>query len=387
MHTSFARQVIRIHCLILISAAALQAGGPAEAYARRVTELVSWHRREIARLEGPAQRSGEALLKGATFWIAGKHPGWVSEATGRAGGTAAARPLSSLEAARKGDVVWMSYSPASYVEDLKTALELEKKGCVVTALGPEAPKDHSQFPHRLDSGTRWTDEEHLTLMGNVVSLWSLTAELAGYTSRHGKTMVLLQSVVVPGATERNAKYRGMMFHSGGPQMQPAVAGALAREYLGFLDNMLAAIREHEWSKLMRLSAEVRQCAKGGHPASLRMIGHLMPHVADSELFEIGGNEYRKTDALSSALRHSHMFVWLGYNEIPADLVSVARGAGAGASWVVASDATRPAATSKDVVIDQHWRIGDAAVTAPGYDIRILPPSAVAQLFVYDVLTR
>jgi len=40
-----------------------------------------------------------------------------------------------------------------------------------------------------------------------------------------------------------------------------------------------------------------------------------------------------------------------------------------------------------VVIDQHWRIGDCAVEVPGYDIRILPPSGIAQLFMYEMLLR
>jgi hypothetical protein len=138
---------------------------------------------------------------------------------------------------------------------------------------------------------------------------------------------------------------------------------------------------------MSLAAEIRRCAEESHPASLRMIGHLMPHVADSKLFEIAGSDRSGRDHLAEALRQSHLFVWLGYNEIPADLVALVRGAGARAAWMVASDAAPRANTGGDVIIDEHWRIGDAAVAVPGYDIRILPPSALAQLFLYDVLVR
>ncbi len=60
--------------------------------------------------------------------------------------------------------------------------------------------------------------------------------------------------------------------------------------------------------------------EASHPASLRTIGHLMPHVADSKLFEISGAHYRERDSLAEALRHSHLSVWLGYTKIPADMV-------------------------------------------------------------------
>ncbi|HOI56323.1 MAG TPA: hypothetical protein PLP01_13830, partial [Phycisphaerae bacterium] len=30
----------------------------------------------------------------------------------------------------------------------------------------------------------------------------------------------------------------------------------------------------------------------------------------------------------------------------------------------------------EVLVRQHWALGDAAVTVPGYDVRVLPPSGV-----------
>lgn len=371
----------------LATAGEARPASPADAYVRRIMELVSSQQREIGRLEEPARRTGQALLHGAAFWIAGAHAGWVSEATGRAGGTAAAMPLSSPEAARQGDAVWLSFSAATYAEDLKIAVALENKGCIVTTFGPDVPSSHSDFPHRLANGTRWTDDEHVALMGSVLSLWSLTAEVVSYAARHGKTLAMLQSVVVPGGAERDAKYRKTTFHADGIRMQPMPAGVLAREYLDAASAMLAQIRDEEWNKLMSLAAEVGRCAKASHPASLRMIGHLMPHVADSKLFETGGAHPDERDSLAKALRHSRLLVWLGYTEIPADLIATVRSAGARAAWMAASDAAPGTNTSDDMIIDQHWRTGDAAVSVPGYDIPILPPSALAQLFLYDILVR
>jgi hypothetical protein len=39
------------------------------------------------------------------------------------------------------------------------------------------------------------------------------------------------------------------------------------------------------------------------------------------------------------------------------------------------------------VINEHWLVGDAAVDVPGYDVRILPPSGICQLFIYELLLR
>jgi len=43
------------------------------------------------------------------------------------------------------------------------------------------------------------------------------------------------------------------------------------------------------------------------------------------------------------------------------------------------------ASAGDTFPDEHWEAGDAAVTVWGYDVPILPPSGIAQLFLYRLL--
>ena len=65
------------------------------------------------------------------------------------------------------------------------------------------------------------------------------------------------------------------------------------------------------------------------------------------------------------------------------LLDLVEKAGAKAAWIIAPTGPLDAVTRRgDIVIDQHWRLGDAIVTVPGYDVRILPPSAVTQLACY-----
>jgi len=37
-------------------------------------------------------------------------------------------------------------------------------------------------------------------------------------------------------------------------------------------------------------------------------------------------------------------------------------------------------------VDPFWRFGDAVVTVPGYDVKMLPPSGVIQSMMYWMLS-
>jgi len=389
MRNSSSRRDLFRAVTVLPALRAARAADPADAFANRVLQLAVEHRRNLARLAAHAERTGQILLAGGTWWIAGEHKGWVLEATGRAGGPALTVPLRSPEAARKGDVVWLSFSPATYETDFKTAQALEEKGCAVIAFGPDPSRGRPRFAHRLDSLTRWEEDERLTQMGNLLSLWSLTGEVAGCTARHGRTLVMLQSAVLPGASARNATYQRMRFHEDGIRMRPVLPGVLGRAYLNFVNTMLGAIHKREMSKLRNVAEEIRHAVRQSRPAVLRPIGHLMPRLVeqDSGLFRISTGGGRELGSLADLLPSSRLLVWLGYARVPPQLVSAVRNTGVKAAWIVASDAAFGLEQDGDVVIDQHWKIGDAAVQAPGYDVPILPPSAVAQLFIYEILVR
>ena len=92
--------------------------------------------------------------------------------------------------------------------------------------------------------------------------------------------------------------------------------------------------------------------------------------------------------LQSLLGSDGYFIWLGYVATPLDLWHAVRRAGAKAVWVTSP---LPAEVDfrqfGDIVINEHWLVGDGAVDVPGYDVRILPPSGIAQLFIYELFLR
>ena len=359
-----------------------------DSYVESVFQLLEKHREALPRLIVPANATAEALMRGGAFYLAGDK-GWVAEADGRAGGPVMIRPIPASEPPNKGDVVWIGYFPESYVEEAQRAKELEDRGCLVVAFGPKLAGGAPHFTHWIDSFTPPTGDDNFARMGNIISLWTLTAEVAASVSRQGKTLTFSQSGSIEGANERNALYRGLAFHDGVPQMAPIQPGVLSRAYLAYVQKMLQNIQESELAKIVMVGQEMSRSAAEGHPAVLMVLGHMMPYAVDrnSRFFSYLDLRTARKDVESQLHQGGH-FVFIAYVGIYLDLWRQVRRAGATAAWIVSPLPTEVHfAQFGDVVIDEHWPIGDCAVEVPGYDIRILPPSGIAQLFMYEMLLR
>ncbi len=367
---------------------ALAQGGTAiDSYVASVRQLVEKHQRQTQRLEVPAELTFKAIVSGGHLYLGGKDKAWIEEGDGRAGGPAGTRTLSSAEGAQKGDVVWLSYSSGDYDEELSLAKTLEGKGCVVMAFGPRQASKPAGFTHPIESFAPWQESEDLGLMGNILSLWTLTAELAAYGSRQGRTLAFYQSDSVEGSRGRNHLYEGLMFHDGVPSMAPVPPGVLSAAYLDYIKKMFEEISVNEMDKAVKTGQEIGRRAAAGQPAAMTGIGHMLNYIfaGKTEPFRyVDIRTGRKT--LESTLGQNGYLVFLGYVSVPLDLWRSARRAGAKAVWIV-SPLPNDVDFKQfgDVVINQHWRIGDCAVTVPGYDVRILPPSGVAQVFILEIM--
>ncbi|MBI2680954.1 MAG: hypothetical protein HYX25_08115 [Candidatus Solibacter usitatus] len=357
------------------------------AYFDSAQELVAQHRRSVDRLKAPAELVQAALFGGGAFYVAGSDPGWIAEATGRSGGIMAVRALSSPAVAQPGDVVWLSYFPSTYESQRQVAADLQQKKCLVIAFGPRPPSGAPAFEHWIDSLTPWTADQNFTVLGNLLSLWTLTAELASATARAGKTLVFYQSNYRPGGSERNLRYQGRTFHAPGePRMDPVPPGVAARAYLDSIGQTLRDIRSHELDRIIAVGKEMGR-RSASHPAIVTAISHLMHHefTGDGKWFRADKGE---ADRLDAALGADGYLIWLGpYNGIQTELWDAVRRAKAKAVWICIPKAGQRLDLKRygDILIDQHWAEGDAAVSMPGYDVKILPPSGIAQLVIYETM--
>jgi hypothetical protein len=389
-------------------ASSAHAANAEDSYAQSVFKLVKAHEDGLPRLTAPAEGTAKALIAGGSFYLGGD-PGWIAEGDGRAGGLTMARPLplgtpapstkaqpsapepgtwlSASTLPVKGDVVWIAYLPAEYAQDAAVAAELDSRGCFVVLFGPKLADGPPHASHWIDSLTSATDDANLTRMGNIISLWTLTAELTAATSRQGKTLSFYESDSIEGARVRNGLYGKLSFHDGVPSMSPTAAGTLSRDYMRFIQTMLHEINTQERSKIDQAALELKNQAAAGHPAILMLVGHMLPSAVDqhSSLFRYMSYPAERND-LQKNLPQNGYFVFIGYVGIYLDLWKEVREDNAKALWVASPLPTAVDFNQwHDVVLDEHWEIGDSAVTAPGYDVKILPPSGIAQLFIYEML--
>lgn len=393
-------------CLLLfvfVTPSSAYGSGPVNSYIASVFQLLRRHRQAIPQLFAPANATANALIHGGAFYLGGDQ-GWVAEGDGRAGGLMVVRPLSASKPPVRGDVVWLAYSPKTYAEIEQKAKELEDRGCLVVAFGPKLASGAPHFTHWIDSFTPPTADDDFTRMGNIISLWTATGEVAASTARKGKTLVFFQSDSVESSNVRNHMYgtlpppgvwkspaekRRLAFHDGVPQMAPIAPGVLSHAYISYLQNMLLNIREWELTKIVSVGHEMARRAAQGRPALLALIGHMMPYSVNqhSHLFRYLNFE-KQRNQVESHLSRGGYFVFIGYVGVYGDLWRQVRRAGATAIWIVSPLPTEvDFAQWGDMVINQHWKIGDCAVQARGYDVRILPPSGIAQLFIYQIMLR
>ena len=113
----------------------------------------------------------------------------------------------------------------------------------------------------------------------------------------------------------------------------------------------------------------------------------MPSVLSSQE---GPYLYRDAEkdaaAFSASLIRGDLVVFFGYVSIPRDMLGAVHRARAKAVWIVSPlPQDGDLAETGDVILDQGWTDGDAAVRVPGYDIRILPPSGVVELVIFESL--
>jgi hypothetical protein len=238
----------------------------------------------------------------------------------------------------------------------------------------------------VDSLTSWSADDNFVLLGNVLSLWSMEGELAAASARRGKSLVYWQSILAPGGTGRNALYTDRLFHDGFPQMQAVNEGKLSAAYV---DNVCAAfgqIAQEELPEIAAAGQKVAQHSPKGSRLPLVVNSHLLPflNLENSTLFQYIADPAQ----VDAAIAQSGFLVNFAYSGMDLELWRKVRLARANAVWITGALPNQTDFSGRsDILIDQHWELGDASVVAPGYDVRLLPISGVAQLFIYELLVR
>ncbi len=326
---------------------------------------------------------------------------FVAEVSGRAGGI---MPLGSVDATPGKTIVLLCPREARLREDLDQARQFAQRGDMVILLGrasviAEARRAGVPFAAAFDTHAAphggLVERDGAWLVPTdppaaIAAVWAWTAEFVGACTRLGKMPVMWQSIMVPGSAERNKTHAGKRFEDA--PVAPVKPGALGREYLAKLEANVRAVFVGEQAAIDRaVKQAVDARAKGGRLYTY-LFGHatmLQPGVpGDPGLFAKAYIEWNRPDD-AIKLSPSDFVLCIGYDgvlrgETFGGFAEKARAAGAALAWSFTDykPEEAKAVLAGETYIDQHWPLGDAVVTVPGYDVRILPTSGVISCGLY-----
>jgi uncharacterized phosphosugar-binding protein len=227
-------------------------------------------------------------------------------------------------------------------------------------------------------------------VANVAVGWTWLAEFVAANTRLGKMPTMYQGYDTgPSAYEREKKFAKVKFH----EEKPAVIepGRFGKEYLATLRNDLRQIHDLEMDRIRQAARQAIATRDAGGTLYTYMQGHvtmdLYPHPHDPGYFQNFERDWG-TMRRDVKLAKDDFVLCIGQSKVfrgpdYEDFADVARKAGAKLTWAFSGfnrDEVNAVAPDESL-IDMHWERGDAAVTMPGYDVRILPTSGVLQVTI------
>jgi hypothetical protein len=231
---------------------------------------------------------------------------------------------------------------------------------------------------------------------NIAALWTWTGEFVAALTRLGKMPAMHQSIMVPGALKRLEKLNNLKFQAEAPaKVEP---GVLGRAYLAELRKELEAVHDQDLPGIIRVAEDAAATLKAGHKAHVFAHGHAIryevtvPHDAgffhqvNRGLFELKDDPGISKGDFVFCVGYDRVFEGWYFK----DAMTRMRSAGATLAWTMTDYNDKMEANigpsslpNGEIVIGQHWALGDAVVTVPGYDVKILPPSGViAEAILY-----
>lgn len=349
----------------------------------------------------PAEEVAERLVAGGKLYIGGSQQAFATEGYYRAGGLMLLQPYQPNLALGSQDTVLIGSVGSQPQADVELVRSLRRRGVATVAFGsPQATAlwQEADFfisnPVVDEAGViRLAAREEpicpLAPVMNVVNLWVFTGELVAALTRHGKMPTMFQSVMCPGGRERNEKFLPTPFHTD-RSVPPVGIETLGRFYLAALRSALTSLWGTQRAAILDAGARVAQARAAGHIAHAVLVGHYVPaeigRPGDPGLFLPAQAKGQPEEPLAGVKAGDVVF-YVGYTWLPEPLLGAAKEAGAttiaaiapGEGWTVPDDLI-------DIYIDPQWRLGDAVVEVPGYDLRILPPSGVLQSIIYWCVT-
>lgn len=335
-----------------------------------------------------AEAAAKRFLAGGHLLVLGSIPLFDVEWTNRSGGLMPVAALKDPDSLSASDVLVYGCLMGSEDADVRRLSQARKKGALVIAFGTKKQEARlrasSDFFLAADvpSGTPLPAQTAACV--NLAHLWAFTGDLVAACTRAGKMPTMWQSIKVPGSTERNRRYRPLRFHDD-LRLQPIKPEILGNQYLGGLIQSLDGLAA-EAGHIQAAGRLIRAAAEAKHAVFHANLGHfeparLLPADFPVQVTTLPVKSPEAELRTKGTAGDSVFIIW--YHEMPAPLLDAAREKGLRSIVVAAQNPFSPLDTSQaDLYIDPKWVVGDAIAEVPGYDIKILPPSAVLNGLVF-----
>jgi len=328
------------------------------------------------------------------------------EAVGRCGGMMSIEHVNPAKQPQwKGIVLYGLQGPGLADEDARQIQLLHDRGCKIVAFGRSEWITQNAAAKAID----WAIDIHTTgpdglfatadgkrivpvhEAANVLALWTWTGEFVAACTREGKMPTMYRGFVFAGGQERATKIGKAKFHDIAPTpAEPLVSG---QTYLRELRKCLVALHATQMNQIKeaagmasatRAAGKKMYCLADGHT-----VGNMFRRPYDPGFFiELGPWSPSEVipplqaDELLFALGYTSPFM---YDIGKAGLEACSKSGICVIGAARALDEPVKTKLPKMLFIDENWPDEDCIVQFPGYDIKVLPPSGVMQLAVYEMI--
>lgn len=360
----------------------------ANAYLARFTMAVDGIRGDLPSITQSAEAAARRFVEAKQEIGVWGDAGFIEEALARAGGTMAVKPGRMKKDAFLCEIMLVAPRADNLDKFVSATVTNRASGGLVIGfarrdLAEQARRAGAAFDYVVDTHV---DKEAvpLDLAAQDTALWVWTAEFVSACTRLGAMPTMYQSVQVPGSLERNAAVQGMRTATN--QVPPVAAGLLGEAYLKALRERLAFLSGVENAKIREAARRALAARRAGRTAYAHLHGHSVMHTLRRPdnpglLVELG-SDWDKPGK-NVVLKAGDFILMVGYDWLCQgthchDLATKAREAGVGVAWCFTDYRQEEVAAvaADEIWINQHWELGDAEVTVPGYDVKILPISGV-----------
>ena len=355
-------------------------------------------RKDISQIVGAAEAVVPRLVAGGDLYIASVRPDFVSEGYTRSGGLMMLKPYDPVEEPSEKDAVLVGWTGTAPDQDPVLLGRLQDTGAFTVGIGPAAGELSAKVKVFLESvlplpspvTVPFCNAAYpLVSLQNLILLWTFTGELVAALTRCGRMPAMYQSVLVPGARERNAGFRTHRFHQ--RHMVPSLPpGLLGGAYLDQIKSCLRTVCHQEIRAIEQVAQACADVWKRGNRIHAFLISHFPVHQAGApgdagfmDPLSICTGETPDLTELEKKLRPGDLFFFLGYYRRPVKAYEIVRRRACQIVEIITgTDEPAPAGPPPDYVIRPGWPYTDSLVPVPGYDIRILPASGILQTAIY-----